>query len=209
LVRVLSAVIGRVMLTMFHPRQELPLSGLVTFQFGGDDHTGDVLALPQQLAEKSLRGLPVTPRLDQDVQHIPILIHSTPGIIAPTPNGEKRFVQVLLITWSGLSAPELVRKRLPKLAAPLPNRFVRQRDTACKQDLFHIAIAQAEPEMQADGVADDLRREPMTLIGGWKRVVCSSGEYYTRDGSWASGRVNLTMPVEGLTPAEQFYALAA
>jgi hypothetical protein len=158
------------MLTMFHTRQEFPLSGLVTFQFVGDDHTWDVLAPPQQLAEKSLRGLLVTPRLDQDVQHIAILIHSTPGIIAPTPNGEKHFVQVLLITWSGLSASELIRKRLPKLPAPIPNRFVRQRDTACKQDLFHIAIIQAEPDIQADGVADDLRWKPMTLIGvgsGW------------------------------------------
>jgi hypothetical protein len=174
------------MLTTFHPRQEFPLSGLLSFQFVGDDYTEDVLAPSQQLAEESPRGLLVTQRLDQDVQHIPILIHSTPGIIAPTPNGEKHFVQVLLITWSGLSAPELIRKRLPKLAAPLPNRFVRHRDTACKQDLFHIAIAQAEPEMQASGVADDLRWKPMTRIGGWKRVVCSSGEYDTRDGSWAN-----------------------
>jgi hypothetical protein len=28
---------------MVHPRQEFPLSGLVTLQFVGNDHTGDVL----------------------------------------------------------------------------------------------------------------------------------------------------------------------
>ena len=43
LMRVLGAVVQIPVLPMFHPRQEFPLSGLVTLQFVGNDHTGDVL----------------------------------------------------------------------------------------------------------------------------------------------------------------------
>ena len=58
---------------------------------------------------------------------------------------------------------------MPKLAAPLPNRFVRHRDTAGKQQFFDIAIAEAEPEIEPHRVADDLNRKAMVLIAvaGW------------------------------------------
>jgi hypothetical protein len=71
-----------------------------------------------------------------------VLIDRPPEIMALTLNGQKDLIQVPLVSWSGLSAPELIRMRLPKLAAPLPNRFVSHRDTACKQQFFDIAIAE-------------------------------------------------------------------
>jgi hypothetical protein len=64
--------------------------------------------------------------------------------------------------------PELIGIGLTKLAAPLPDGFVGHRDAAGKQQVFNIVIAEAEPKIQPDRVADDLGREAMILVRvGW------------------------------------------
>lgn len=53
------------------------------------------------------------------------------------------------------AASELIRIGLAKFAASLANRLVG-----------HNAEAQAEPEVQPDGVANDFRREAVILVTG-------------------------------------------
>jgi hypothetical protein len=53
---------------------------------------------------------------------------------------------------------------LSKLATPIAHGFIRQDHAAFGHELFDIAIAETEAEIQPDTVADDLCREPMTLI---------------------------------------------
>jgi hypothetical protein len=67
------------------------------------------------------------------------------------------------------STTELVRLLLTELAAPLADRFIGHDDATGEQERFHIAVAEAEAELQPDAMADDLGREAamLTAISGW------------------------------------------
>jgi hypothetical protein len=57
---------------------------------------------------------------------------------------------------------KLIGILLAELAAPLQDRFIGPDDAMGEQQLFAIAVAEAETEVQPDTRADDL---------GWKMVV--------------------------------------
>src|SRR2546427_6162249 len=107
------------MLAMFHPRGLLSLSGSIALQFIGDDHSRHVGQSFEQLAEKLLCGPLIPAALDQNIQHVPLLIHGPPEIMARALNRQKHFVQVPLVARPSASAPELIGILLTKLAAPL------------------------------------------------------------------------------------------
>ena len=178
LVRVLGAIIEIAVLAMFHPGENLALGGSVALEFVGDDHARHVGQALEELAEELLRGLLVPPALHQDIEHVPVLIHRPPQIVTFAFDGQKHLIQVPLVPGPGTSATELIGILLAKLAAPLADGFVGHDDPTFKQQLFHIAKAQAEPKVQPHGVADDLDRKAVILIAVG-RLVCSCGEYAT------------------------------
>jgi hypothetical protein len=47
----------------------------------------------------------------------------------------------------------------PKLQDPSPRRFVRDFETALRQQIFDVATAEREADIEPDGVPDDRRRE--------------------------------------------------
>jgi hypothetical protein len=78
---------------------------------------------------------------------------------------------------------KLVGIGLPEFPAPRAHGFIGQADAAFGHQLFHVAVAQAEAEIQLDTVANDLGREPMTLVrmGCWwcSHAVSMSHEGWT------------------------------
>ena len=78
----------------------------------------------------------------------------------------RHFVQVPLVAGLRQPAPDLVGERLAELEAPLPHGLVADRDAAGGEDLVHMAQAQREAEVEPDGVADDLGREPVAGVAG-------------------------------------------
>ena len=53
---------------------------------------------------------------------------------------------------------------LPKLLTPLADGFMGHGDTALKQQLWHVAVAQREPILQPDPVADDFAGKAVILV---------------------------------------------
>jgi hypothetical protein len=51
-----------------------------------------------------------------------------------------------------------------KLIAPKTDRFVTDRDTAFSQQVFNVAVIEAEAVIEPDGVLNDFSRESITLI---------------------------------------------
>jgi hypothetical protein len=54
---------------------------------------------------------------------------------------------------------------LPKLQSPAPHRFIRNVNTAFRQQILNIAIAKWKAEIQPDGILDDVRGKSVTGIG--------------------------------------------
>ena len=79
-------------------------------------------------------------------------------------DGEKHLIQVPLIARTGTPAPEFIRIRLPELAAPLADGLVGHENPTGEQQLFHIAVAQTEAEVEPDAMADDLSWKAVILV---------------------------------------------
>src|SRR5262245_32200392 len=94
-----------------------------------------------------------------------VLTHGPPQVMTSATYGQEHLGQVPLVARPGPSTPELIGIGLAERAAPLPNGFKRDDHPASEQEFFHIAVAQAETDVQPDARADDL---------GWKAVVLVS-----------------------------------
>lgn len=70
----------------------------------------------------------------------------------------------------GRSRPKLIGILLAELAAPLADGLISDDCATFEQQLFDIAKAEAEAEVQPHGVADDFHRKAVILksdSGGW------------------------------------------
>jgi hypothetical protein len=164
LVRVLGAIVEIPMLAMFHSRENLSLSGSVAFQLVGDDDPWDVGQPFEQLAQELLRGAFIPPTLDQDIEHVPVLINRSPQVVALALDGQKYFIKMPLISRARAATPELIGVLLAKLATPLADRFIRHDDSAFQEHFLHVAETQTEAKVQPHRVANNLDRKPVILI---------------------------------------------
>jgi hypothetical protein len=130
---------------------------------------GHVLAPFQPLAKELLGRMLVPTALHQNIQHSTVLVDRPPEIMALTINREQHLIEVPRIARPGTPTAQLIGVLLTKRAAPLADRFIRDNDPAGKPPFFDIVIAEAEPEIEPDLVADDLDREAVVLIAveGW------------------------------------------
>jgi hypothetical protein len=166
---VFRAVIEVLVPAMFHPREHLPLRGSTAFQPIRHDDSQDVPTPFEQLPKEFLGGCFVAAALHENIEHVSRLIHRPPQIMPSAMDHGEDFVQMPRVAWPGAPTPQLMGIHLATLAAPRADGSVRQRDTACKQQLFDIAIAEAKMEIEPRRVADDLDREAVVLIAvaGW------------------------------------------
>jgi len=71
-------------------------------------------------------------------------------------DSQKYLSHVPLVTRPGPTASELIGICLSEFPALLPDRLVGDDDSTGEEELFHIAVAQAETGVEPDAVADDL-----------------------------------------------------
>src|SRR5262245_12870261 len=104
-VRILTAVVQITTLAVFDAGQDLALGRAVALELIGDDHPWYILEPLEQLTKKLLRRLFVASALHQNVEHVIVLIHCTPQVMALPVNRQKDLVQVPLVPWLGASTP--------------------------------------------------------------------------------------------------------
>ena len=128
-------------------------------------------------------------RLDQNVDHVAVLIHGAPQIPLLAVDSNEDFIQMPVVaqpSLSSLQSPSIVET---ELLTPLPDRFIGYDDAALGEKIFDIPETQAEAMISPHRIADDLGRE---TIAGVTRAI-------TLHGTSVSGFVRkLTMPVEEL-----------
>ena len=118
----------------------------------------------QQSSEESFRGATITARLNQDVDHVAILIHGTPEILLLAVDSNEDFVQVPDIPEAALTPLQFSGIVRTKLLTPDSNRFIRDNDSPFGEKILDVSEAQAETAVNPDGIADDFWRETMTVI---------------------------------------------
>ena len=107
----------------------------------------------------------VSPLLNKDVQGIAILIYSSPQILASALNRDENLVEEPRV--AKYSLPSLHRAGVgrPEFPTPLPDGFVGDGYPTLRKQVLDITIAQAESVIEPDGLADNLGRVAVALVG--------------------------------------------
>src|SRR5882672_82271 len=172
--RVLTAVVARATLAVCDPGQDRPRGRTVALELIGNKDAGHIRQPLEQRTEQLFRGLLVPTALHQHSQHVIVLIDGAPQGMACTIDGQQDLVEVLRVSWLGASTLQLMRVVLPKLPTPLAHGYMRDVDTACKEELLHVAVAQGEARSEPDARADDLTGDAVVCVAlgvsGWRHV---------------------------------------
>jgi hypothetical protein len=91
---VLGPVVQRPVLPVLDAAQALPLGRSITLELVRHDHAGDICEPLQPLAEKLLGGLLIPAALDQNIEHVAVLIHRPPEILVFPMDREEDFVEM-------------------------------------------------------------------------------------------------------------------
>ena len=138
----------------------------ITPQLVGDQPTGLASLIFQQPTEETFSRAPITTQLDEDVDHITVLVNAAPEIVLLTPNVHEEFIQVPGIAQPTLATLERTSVLGTELQTPQSDALVGDDDPPLCQEIFDISEAQAEAVVEPNGMADDLRREPVSAVAG-------------------------------------------
>ncbi len=140
---------------VYDGRHDLAASGAVASQLVGDQPPGLAALRFQQLSEEAFSGSPITARLDENVEHVAILIHGTPTILAAALDRDEDLVQVPCVTETALATLQPATVFRTELDAPKSDRFIGHRDAALSEHVFHVSKAHAESVVEPNGMTDD------------------------------------------------------
>jgi hypothetical protein len=147
-------------------RHDRTVGNRVAAQLVGDQ-TARHTPLPlQQFAEETLSGTPIAPRLDENVDDVPVLIDRPPEILLPTLDMHEEFVQVPRVAHVSSPSPQSSGILRPEGPAPLANGLVGHGDAPLGQEIFGISETHTEPVVKPNGVTDDRWRKPVAMITG-------------------------------------------
>ena len=104
--------------------------------------------------------------LQKNIYHVSVLVDSALEILSLTLDCYEEFVKVPDVTQATLPVPEYAGVFGAEFLAPLPNGLIRDYDPALRQQILDISKAQAEPMVEPNGMADDIRRKSMSVIVG-------------------------------------------
>ena len=91
----------------------------------------------------------VPPPLHQNAQNFALVVDRAPQIHPIVANADDHFIQMPSRAWSRALASKSPRESGPKLQHPASDGFVRNVETALREQLLHIAVAQGETQGRA------------------------------------------------------------
>lgn len=118
----------------------------------------------KQFPKKFVSGGFVPSTLHQDINHLTILVHSSPEIELLAFNLDDDFIEMPLIRRLRTTAANLVGIDLGKFEAPLADRFISNLDASIEHHFLDISETEGEGEIQPDAIGDDLGRKTMSFI---------------------------------------------
>jgi len=155
------------------------------------------------IRKKALRSTLVATRLNQDIDHVTILIDGTPEILPLTLDSDEYLIRVPRVTQPALPPLERTSVVGTKLEAPLADGFVGNSDAALRKEILDVPKAQAKTVRQPDGVADDFSRKSISSVAGRLAVhraipLCQSPPQLDSTGDGLVGTIRHVLQCSGL-----------
>jgi len=146
--------------------QDCSTGSSIALQLIGDDPEWLLALTAQQSAKEPLGGTLIAARLQENINDITVLIHGTPKILLLAVDSDEEFVQIPGVTEASLFLLETSGIVGSEFPAPSPDGFVRNDDSAFGQKIFNVPEAQTEAMIDPYRVADDFRRETVSVVTG-------------------------------------------
>ena len=105
---------------MQHRRHKLAVPHLVAGELVGDDHPWHLPQALAQSAEELLCGHRVSARLDQNVEHVAVLVDRAPQLPLCAVDLDEHLIEVRFVTQPPTTAAQLIRVLDPEPVAPGP-----------------------------------------------------------------------------------------
>ena len=119
-----GSIVGVSLYNVSHGAEDASHSRGVASQFVGNDSQWFGTLTPQEPLKESFCGPLIPMRLDQDVDHVAVLIHSTPQVMLLAVDSNKNLVQVPVVAEPSLSSLQFPNKFTTELLTPLPDRLI-------------------------------------------------------------------------------------
>jgi len=137
-----------------------------------DELVWDKAIFLQQLAHQFKRRPFVPPSLDQHVEDLALGVDGAPQIDHPAIDFQIDFVQVPRRMGFGSAFAQVRCDHRPEMVHPAPDGLIGDHDPAFRQQIFDVAEAQREPNIEPDRVLDDFGRKAIAAIAdfdhrGW------------------------------------------
>jgi len=162
--RILRPIVEPLVRAVFDGRHNLALGGRVGTKLVGDHAPGWAALLAQETPQQALGGRGVAPALNDLIQDVSILINRPPQPVLLARDRDHDLIEVPDVAAARRLAPEAARVVWSKLQSPAADRLIGDDDAALQQHLLNQQPAQRKPEIQPDGMGDDLRWKPMAFV---------------------------------------------
>ena len=113
---------------MHNRRHDDPVRGAVAPEAIGDEATGQAAAPLQEPTKEPCGGVAIPTRLQQDLDHIAVLVAGAPEVLTLAASGQEEFVQMPRVADRLGATPELPGGGEAEGFAPVPEGPVRDRN---------------------------------------------------------------------------------
>jgi hypothetical protein len=155
---------------MFYAWEQFMFRHVVAPQLVGHEHPWHVLQALQKSPEEALRRVGITPGLNEDVENNAILVDGAPQIVLHALDPDEDFVHVPFVSRAAPAAAQAVGETRSEFLAPAPYCLIGDNNPALSQKQLNIPQTEAKDVVQPDSVANDLGREPMTIVRIGRRL---------------------------------------
>ena len=125
---------------------------------------GGVTADSGERLHEPLRCRGVPSSLDQNLENEAVLVDCAPQPMCLTRDRDDDFIQMPFVAASRRTLADRVSEGLAEFLPPLAHRLAWHANSARSQPFLDHPQAQGKPEIQPDGMADNLRRKAMAAI---------------------------------------------
>jgi hypothetical protein len=160
--RILCAVVLPSTALMAALDSEIAGGGAIRPQVVRDQPIGNEAVFLEKFAHQFQCGMLVSLGLDQHVEDLALGIDGSPQIDHATIDFQIDFIQMLGGVGLGAASAQVCCDDRPEMVHPASDRLIRDRDSTFREQIFDIAEAQCEPEIEPDRLLNNLRREPVS-----------------------------------------------
>ena len=131
--------------SMDHGREDVPMCSRITPKLVGDQLPGCLSLMFQGPTKEALSGSTISTLGNQNIDHVSILIDGSPKIEALTLDGDEEFIDVPDVAESSLFPTQSSGVGRSEFLTPVSDRFVGDKDSSLREQVFYVAKAQGEP----------------------------------------------------------------